>query len=222
MKLYLFIKLFFFVIFTFLLFSVSQGKLLTNGKFCTDLSHTCISLFDGKHFGFWSKTAFKNSGDVEIKNSCIVLSTGRPMTGITWKGSVVRMNYEINLDAMRIEGNDFFCGLTFPVGLETCSFIVGGWDGQTVGLSSIDHYDAHQNITTDYMNFESNYWYHIKLRVTMEKIEAWIDERKIVNFFTTGHYLSIRDEVCLSKPLGIATYWTTAALKNITITAFKQ
>jgi hypothetical protein len=222
MKLYLITKLLYFSCFTYLSFPVKQSVLSDVGKLCTDSSLNCISLFDGKHLGYWSKTAFKNSGNVEVNNSCIVLNAGRPMTGITWKGPVVRMKYEIHLDAMRIEGNDFFCGLTFPVGLETCSFIVGGWGGQTVGLSSIDNYDAHQNITTDYMSFESDRWYHIRLRVTPDKIEAWIDDRKIVNVITTGHYLSIRDEVRLSKPLGIATYWTKAALKNISIATFKK
>jgi hypothetical protein len=48
------------------------------------------------------------------------------------------MNYEIKLEAKKVTGNDFFCGMTFPVGDSFCSFIVGGWGGPVVGLSSID------------------------------------------------------------------------------------
>ena len=58
------------------------------------------------------------------------------MTGITWTNEVPTNNYEISLEAMRVEGSDFFCALTFPVGNDPCSFIVGGWGGGVVGLSS--------------------------------------------------------------------------------------
>lgn len=59
------------------------------------------------------------------------------------------MNYELSLEAMRVDGSDFFCGLTFPVGSNFCSFIVGGWGGGVVGLSSLNSEDASQNETTN-------------------------------------------------------------------------
>ena len=37
------------------------------------------------------------------------------------------MDYELRLEAKRVEGGDFFCGLTFPVGKEYCTLILGGW-----------------------------------------------------------------------------------------------
>jgi len=118
---------------------------------------------------------------------------------------------------MRVEGNDFFCGMTFPVGKVPCTLIVGGWGGTVVGLSSIDGKDASENETTRYMKFDSDRWYKIKLRVTEEKIEAWIDDELIVNFTIDGKRLSIRPEVELSKPFGIASWQTTAALRNIRV-----
>ena len=75
-------------------------------------------------------------------------------------------------------GIDFFCGLTFPVKEDFCSFIVGGWAGAVVGLSTIDGLDASENETTKLMRFEKDEWYKIKLRVTFEKIETWINEGK--------------------------------------------
>jgi hypothetical protein len=63
--------------------------------------------------------------------------------------------------------------------------------------------------------FESNRWYRITLRVTDEKIEAWIDNENVVDFTIGDNTLSIRPEVELSKPFGIASWVTTAALKNI-------
>lgn len=176
------------------------------------------SLFDGKTLAGWKITDFAGHGDVVVKDGTIVLETGQ-MTGITWTNAndLPTMNYEISLDAMRVEGSDFFCGLTFPVGKDPCSLIVGGWGGGVVGLSSIDSQDAANNETTRYVSFKSGRWYAIRLRVTPKKIEAWIDEDKVIDVSTEGHTLSIRLEVEESKPLGIASWSTTAALRNIKV-----
>src|SRR2546430_1403313 len=116
---------------------------------------------------------------------------------------------------MRVEGSDFFCGLTFPVGTNPCSLIVGGWGGGVVGLSSLDGEDAANNETTKVMNFEKGRWYKIRLRVQPTTIEAWIDEEKIVDVNTTDRRISIRFEVEPSVPFGIATWSTTGAIRNI-------
>src|SRR6185369_7925223 len=87
-----------------------------------------ISLFDGKTLTGWKESDFAGRGEVEVKDGRIVIGTG-VMTGITWTNEVPTNNYEISLEAMRVEGSDFFCALTFPVGKDPCSFIVGGWGG---------------------------------------------------------------------------------------------
>jgi hypothetical protein len=132
-------------------------------------------------------------------------------------GQYPKMNYEIALEAMRVDGSDFFCGLTFPVGDDPCSFICGGWGGGVVGLSSIDGSDASENETTKYQEFESKRWYKIRVRVTDGKIEAWIDDTQKVDVDTEGKRIGVRIEVDLSRPLGIATYNTTAAVRDIKI-----
>jgi hypothetical protein len=140
---------------------------------------------------------------------------GDDLTGITIDRDFPTMDYEIRLQAMRVEGNDFFCGLTFPYGESPCSLIVGGWGGVVVGLSSIDRRDASENETTTIQSFDRNTWYRIRLKVTKEKIEAWIDDKQVVDQPTAGHKISIRPEVDPSRPLGIACWRTKAALKNI-------
>src|SRR6185436_61670 len=139
------------------------------------------NLFDGKTLTGWKSTDFAGHGEVEVKDGTIQLGNGY-MTGITWTNlaELPRMNYEISLEAMRVEGSDFFCGLTFPVGKDPCSFIAGGWGGGVVGLSSLDGQDASQNETTKYMNFPNGRWFQIRVRVTAGKIEAWIDTEKMV------------------------------------------
>jgi len=172
-------------------------------------------LFDGKTLGQWKITDFGGQGDVYIEDESIFLERGNYITGITWTGPLFRMNYEISLEAMRIAGNDFFCGLTFPVGERPCTLILGGWGGRLCGLSSIDGFDASENETTTFIPFENGKWYKIVLRVTPEKIEAWLDNVQIVNIITTDRDIDIRVEVELSRPLGIATWMTTGAIRNI-------
>lgn len=174
------------------------------------------SLFDGENLGYWTSTPFGGEGPVHIEDGQIVLEMGETLTGITWTGpDLPRINYEISLEARRLDGHDFFCGLTFPVGESSCSLIVGGWGGSVVGLSSLDGMDASENETTRTMSFERGRWYLIRVRVTEGALEAWIDDRKMVDVSTEGRQIWIRPEVDLSRPLGVATWITRSALRNL-------
>ncbi len=175
------------------------------------------TLFDGKTLKGWKPSDFAGAGEVHVEKGQIMLDMGNDMTGITLTNtnSLPRINYEIDLDAMRVDGSDFFCGLTFPVREDPCSLIVGGWGGGVVGLSSLEGNDASSNETTSYMSFDTGRWYHIRLRVTDAKIEAWIDKKQVVNIPTAEHKFSIRIEVEESKPLGVTTWRTKGALKDI-------
>jgi hypothetical protein len=172
-------------------------------------------LFDGKTLDGWEITNFGPQGPVSVSGNEIILGMGDGCTGITWKRAFPRTDYEVTLDAKRVAGNDFFCGITFPVGKDPCSLIVGGWGGATVGLSSIDGKDAAENETTTIRNFDKNRWYHIRLVVTDKAIKSWIDSVKTVDFTIGNKKLSIRPEVELSRPFGIASWNTTAAIRNI-------
>jgi hypothetical protein len=172
-------------------------------------------LFDGKSLEGWEITNFGPQGPVYVSGNEIILGMGDGCTGITWKRAFPRTLYEVTLDAKRVAGNDFFCGITFPVGKSPCTLIVGGWGGATVGLSSIDGKDASENETTRIISFEKDRWYHIRLIVTDKFIKSWIDSVKVVDFPIGNKKLSIRPEVELSRPFGIASWTTTAAIRNI-------
>lgn len=173
-------------------------------------------LFNGKDLDGWEITNFGPQGPVYVSGGSIVLGMGDGCTGITWKKEFPEQNYRVTLEARRVNGNDFFCGMTFPVGKEPCTLIVGGWGGTTVGLSSINSMDASENQTTNYMEFEKGRWYRISLLVHQDTIRAMIDDKVVINY-VRGKYdeLSIRPEVELSKPFGIASWYTTAELRNI-------
>jgi len=176
-----------------------------------------MSLFDGKTLGDWKITDFGGQGKVYVKDGAIYLEQGNDMTGINWAGPLVRMNYEITLEAMRVSGSDFFCGLTFPVNESYCSLILGGWGGTVCGLSNIDYYDAANNETTRIVSFETGKWYHVRLRVTPNRIQAWVEEEadQLVDMDITGRKIDTRIEVDLSQPLGVATWQTAGAVRNI-------
>lgn len=174
-------------------------------------------LFDGETLNGWEVTNFGPQGEVYVSGGKIILEMGDGCTGITWKGEFPVMDYEVELDARIVDGNDFFCGMTFPVNASFCSLIVGGWGGPVVGLSSIDGVDASENETYILKKFERETWYHIRLKVSPGKIEAWIDDEQVIDFNTEGRALSIRPEVDLSRPFGICSWRTTSSLRNIRV-----
>jgi hypothetical protein len=173
-------------------------------------------LFDGKTLTSWQPSKFSAEGAVKVDDGRIVLDTGRSMTGITWAGAPLpATNYEIALQAMRVEGNDFFAGVTFPVDDSYCSLILGGWGGSVVGLSSINGQDASENETSQSIEFQNGRWYSVRIRVTPAKIEAWLDDRQIVTQNLKGNEVDIRIEMEFSKPLGVASWKTKSALRDI-------
>ena len=178
-----------------------------------------IALFNGKDLNGWKKTKFGGEGDIAVKDGQLIIESGVDLTGVTWtkKDKLPLTNYEIVCEAKRVDGNDFFCGLTFPVKKDPCSLIIGGWGGGLCGLSSIDGGDASENETTTYQTFKKNQWYKIRLRVTDKRIEAWIDKKQIVDQDIFKRKIGIRIEVELSKPLGLATWQTTAAIRKLQV-----
>ena len=175
------------------------------------------SLFDGESLDGWLVIDAVGHGRVSVDEECIIIEKGEEITGVKWTGELPKMDYEVHLEAKRIDGSDFFCGLTFPVEESFLTLVLGGWGGSVTGLSCIDSYDAAENETYGMWEFEQNKWYSVRLSVTKEKIEAWIDDNKIVDFVQGQSHLSLRWEVDISKPFGITTYKTTGAIRKIAL-----
>jgi hypothetical protein len=163
----------------------------------------------------WAEGDFYGRKEVRVEDGRIVISMGNDMTGITRQGDVPRVDYEVTLQAMRVAGDDFFCGLTFPVKEDYCSLILGGWGGSVAGLSSLDWADASENETTQWIQFTRQQWYRVRVRVTADRISAWLDEKRIIDVATADRRISIRIECEPSKPLGVCTWRTTGAVRDL-------
>jgi len=173
------------------------------------------SLFDGRSLDGWTATQFGGGAEPAVVDGAIRIEPGADLNGVTWQGEFPRIGYELSLEARRVEGSDFFCGLTFPVGESCCSLILGGWGGSITGLSCIDGRDAGDNETTDAMTFERGRWYDVLVRVTPGRIECLVDGEVIVDQDIENRRIDVRAEVIPSQPLGIATYATTGEARRI-------
>ena len=172
-------------------------------------------LFDGKTLAGWKSSEFGGDGETHVEKGNLHLEIGAPFTGVTLTKKFPKIDYEVELQAKRVAGGDFFCGLTFPYEKSFCSLIVGGWGGGLVGLSSVNYADASENETGHWVKFENDRWYRIRLKVTGKRITASIDGKKIVDLATEERVIGIRPDVEPSKPFGIATWRTAAALRSI-------
>jgi hypothetical protein len=172
-------------------------------------------MFDGKTLEGWKETPFTSHGKVSVENGTVTLGQGY-ITGINWTKPFPTHNYEVRLEAARLDGYDFFAGITFPVFDSFCTWINGGWGGSVVGLSSLDGQDASENDTSLSKKFEKGRWYKLRFRVTDSAIEAWIDEERVIRVDLAGREVGLRfGDIELSKPFGIASYETVAGLRKI-------
>lgn len=174
-------------------------------------------LFDGKSLDGWAISDFGGQGEVKVKDGVLVLPMGALLTGVTYTKPVPTVNYEIQLEARKVDGTDFFVGLTFPYKDSHATLICGGWGGAVTGISSINGFDASQNETTKGITYEDKKWYQIKVRVEPNLIKAWLDNEEIVDLDTTDKKIDIRIDISESKPLGVANYQTTSHIRKFQI-----
>jgi hypothetical protein len=175
-------------------------------------------LFDDKSLAGWKACDFTGAGKVNVRDGAIVMDRGTPMTGCSYtKDDFPKLDYEVSFEAKKLDGDDFFCTTTFPVGDSFCSLVVGGWGGMVVGLSSVNHEDASENETTGSKEFAKDRWYKVRIRVTKDHIQAWIDDERVVNLETSDKKLTIRRECEPCKPFGFATWKTSGAVRAIRV-----
>ena len=177
-----------------------------------------IALVNGKDLGDWKKTEYGGEGEVFVdEEGNLEFGFGAVLTGVHWgKEAPAKSNYEISLEAMKLDGYDFFCALTFPVKESHATFVIGGWGGGVVGISSVDDLNASENETMNSEGFENNRWYKVRVRVTDDKIDAWLDEDHMVDLPLKDRKISLLPgDIELSVPIGLASYQTRSQYRNI-------
>jgi Domain of Unknown Function (DUF1080) len=175
-------------------------------------------LFDGKSLDGWKKTDFGGEGAVKVEEGAVIMSVGRPMSGITsTHKDLPTTNYELSYEAKRLSGVDFFAAATFPVGKSHVTLVNGGWGGSVTGLSSIDGADASENETNRFFKYQDKTWYKFRVRVSDEAIRCWIDDKEIIAVDYQGRQVGTRIETRESQPLGFATWETSGAVRNIEV-----
>jgi serine/threonine protein kinase len=178
-------------------------------------------MFDGKTLDGWrqeTKGAFAQDGvgSVNYENGELKLSRENGgAVGVAATGTVPRTNYEIEVEAMRVSGSDF-ASLHFPVGDACCTLMVGaGADSpDVVALDTLDGERGFDNETAKHANFESGRWCLVRLRVTDDRIQVWIDKDQVTDLAREGHAFGLGWENSWDAPLGIYAWSTGAAAES--------
>lgn len=163
----------------------------------------------------WKVTNYGGEGEATVTDSVLMIEQGVDLSGVTTtRKDLPTDHYEVEFEARRTQGNDFFIGFTFPVRDSSCTLICGGWGGGICGISSIDMMDASENETTSYSAFNNGQWYKVKLKVAGDQIEAWLDGKSLLEVDLDDRKVDTRFEMDLSKPMGFASYQSTAEIRK--------
>ncbi len=183
-----------------------------------------VSLFDDRTLSGWKEAPYTGRGPVAVRDGILLLGKGRT-TGIALTREFPASGYELRFEAARLEGKDFFAGVTFPVRDSFCFWVNGGWAstvagtvaGTVVGLSNLDGNDASENDTSTVRGFVLGRWYAFRLAVTASRIQAWIDDDLVIDVDYTQRKIELQfDETDLGKPLGFSAYGgTVGGLRKI-------
>ncbi len=185
---------------------------------------TSWDLLSPGHAAGWRSAGIPDQGEARVRDGEIHLAAGLPMTGIAFAGweaaGLPGTGYAVEYEAMRVEGEDIFGMLTFPVASHAAhaTFVLGGWGGTLTGISSIDFADASENSTRGEQRFANGRWYRVRLEVRPEDLRAWVEGRLVVNASIKGRKVSLRPgfiDHCL--PFGFATWNTAARIRAVKV-----
>jgi len=184
-------------------------------------------MFDGKTLRAWTPvTRFplqdaKNpgatgiGGAASVENGQITLATGGPATGIAWRERFPNINYEVSLEAERLTGTNAVCMIVFPVGGSHCLMWVGAGKPSIVGLDFLNGEGCRRNPSGFLKDFESHKSYRVRLRVTQQRIEGWVDDDKLFDVAVQDTKFTVERPYEQLTPFGLGSYETTVALRSI-------
>jgi hypothetical protein len=182
-----------------------------------------VPLFDGETLAnwttvkLWKNKGWKGPGEgnrAYVDGGRVVLEAGASMIGLAWSGGDLPVtDYEVSYETLAVGARP--AGLLFPVGTTHCLLLLGHWDGSVVGFSMVDGHWALGNLTRAQMHFEDDTWYRVRVRVTAEKIQAWIDGELIVVLSRDGHAIALAGGRGPLRPLGVEAQAKGGSVRNV-------
>jgi len=176
------------------------------------------SLFDGRSLRGWRVVEgawFAGHTKVRAEEGQILLERGPKATGVAWTGGAPRVNYELTVDVMRVSLGTHSCGIVFPVGESECLLLIGAWGKNLVALDGIDGQAARETGTVTPVSFGDRQWYSVRLRVTDQAIRVWVDTKMVIGIQTEGRRFAVSGAWVALRPMGMASWRATTALRNI-------
>lgn len=170
-------------------------------------------MFNGKDLTGWEVVA--ENRIVGASEGQLNLAASQLSTDIRWTyDDFPSVDYEVKVEAKRVEGEGAFCHMVFPI--EACHcFLVIGAEGDIVALDRVDGLGILdiKNETARRMHFERNRWYRVHLRVTREKVVVLIDGKEEIN--VAADRLSLPTAWMFLRPFALGTWQTTATVRDI-------
>lgn len=173
------------------------------------------ALFDGTSLQGWRPTGFGGDGEIDVQDGAILLGMGSPLTGLTRAEVPFGPHYELEVVAARLLGNDFFAAVTFPVGDQHLTLVLGGWGGTVCGFSNLDGLDANHNQSRTLRSFERGRDYRIRITVDADAVTAWLDDQPLCKTARGGVTIGLRNEMLLCSPLSISNFATEARVRSV-------
>jgi hypothetical protein len=177
-----------------------------------------VALFNGRDLAGWKDPEFSGGAAAVVEGGILRIGQGEVLSGLVYTNDIPRLNYEIEVEARRVLGTDFFLALTAPHGTNCFTLVCGGWGGWVTGISSLNYLDASENDTAVSVKYEDNRWYKVRLRVEPNRLAVWMDGDPIIDADIEGRHIGMRPgDIEKCAPLGLATYQTQGEIRRLVL-----
>jgi formylglycine-generating enzyme required for sulfatase activity len=179
------------------------------------------ALFDGKSLRGW-RVVGKGQCPAIAEEGQVLIRSEQGQCGVVWQGAFPTSNYEVALEAMRVAGPWDFCDLVFPIGGQFASWDFGvGESGKGISFNQVDGGCIPVDEAARIMDFQNGRWYKIRIRVTDERVEGWLDEKRKFDVPRAGTLFAALYPRAPLKPFGIGTWYTKGAVRNLQLRRFQ-
>ena len=169
-----------------------------------------LSLFDGTALGLWRIEDLGQQQNVQVADGVIQLGWGNPGTAIEWTGPEAAVDYELRFELQRGKGSgDAYCFVTFPVGDQSCTLVLGDWVGVQCRSSGED---AAERGGFKRTALEPERWHAVRLRVVASRIQVSLDGEVAIEVPLVPPASASADA---PRALSIATWSMVASLREL-------